>query len=214
MILKKKIAIYGAGGLGKEVLSLLNALSDWEVIGFYDDAEIKGTTFKGLPLLGGVDDLVAVNHSLFITIAIGDPKTKAALVKKLKANANIEFPTLIHPNAVLLEENSIRIGKGTLISAGVILTTDIEIGEHVLLNINSTIGHDVKIGSFCSLMPGVNVAGGVQVEEEVMVGSGANILNGLILGKGSRVGAGSVVTKNVESNDTVVGIPANPISRK
>ena len=44
----KKIAIYGAGGFGREVACLLNKINEvkltWELIGFFDDGLAIGTT--------------------------------------------------------------------------------------------------------------------------------------------------------------------------
>ena len=43
----KKIAIYGAGGFGREVACLLNKINEvkltWELIGFFDDGLAIGT---------------------------------------------------------------------------------------------------------------------------------------------------------------------------
>jgi sugar O-acyltransferase (sialic acid O-acetyltransferase NeuD family) len=212
--MKKKIAIYGCGGLGREVLALLHALPEWEVIGFYDDGKTKGTKVKDRLVLGGLTDLHRVVEPLHLVLAIGNPLTKMRLAVGLNEINNINFPTLIHPNAIVEDFQSVKIGRGSIVTAGVILTTDIEIGEHVLLNLNCTVGHDVHIGDCTSIMPGVNIAGEVKIGKGVFIGSGANILNGLQVGDQSLVGAGSVVTKSVANGKTVVGIPARPISTK
>jgi len=52
----------------------------------------------------------------------------------------------------------------------------------------------------------------IYVEDEAEIGSGAIILPGVTIGKGAKVGAGAVVTKNVPAGETVVGVPAVPIS--
>jgi sugar O-acyltransferase (sialic acid O-acetyltransferase NeuD family) len=209
--LKKKIAIYGGGGLGREVLSMLHALSEWEVTGFYDDGMDKGTVIKQLPVLGGVEDLLLAKEPVNIVLAFGNPSVKMQLAARLQSNNQIHFPVLIHPHAVIQDKLSIRLGRGTIITAGVVFTTDIEIGEHVLINLNTTVGHDVHMGDCSSVMPGVNIAGEVTIGKGVLIGSGANILNGLHIGDHCRIGAGSVVTKSVASGKTVVGIPARPV---
>ena len=212
--MKKKIAIYGCGGLGREVLALLLALPEWEVVGFYDDGKAKGTRVKDRLVLGGLTDLQSVVEPLNLVLAIGNPLTKMRLVEGLNGINNINFPTLIHPNAIVQDFQSIKICRGSIVTAGVILTSDIEIGEHVLLNLNCTVGHDVHIGDCTSIMPAVNIAGEVKIGKGVFIGSGANILNGLQVGDLSLVGSGSVVTKSVDNGETVVGIPARPISTK
>lgn len=209
--MKKKIAIYGAGGLGREVLSMLYVLPEWEVMGFFDDGKEKGTVIKQLSVLGGMHDLLRMPEPVYVVLAIGNPAIKTRLAEQLVKNNNIIFPVLIHPHAIIQEMSSVKFGRGTIITAGVVLTADIEIEAHVLVNLACTVGHDVYIGNCSSLMPGANIAGGVTIGKSVLIGTGANILNGLHIGDCSRVGAGSVVTKSVPSGKTVVGIPARSV---
>lgn len=209
--MKKEIAIYGAGGLGREILSLLKALPEWNVVGFYDDGLPKDSRVNQLPVWGGVHDLLRQTKPLRLVLAIGDPGIKARLAETLQVNPLLEYPVLIHPSAILQDHSTIVLGKGLVITAGVILTTEIQLGDHVLINLNTTVGHDVRIGHCSSLMPGVNIAGGVTIGSKVLIGSGANVLNGLTIGDNVKVGSGAVVTKNVEPGQTVVGVPALPV---
>ena len=196
------------------MLALLHALPEWEVVGFYDDGKAIGTVVKDRKVLGGLSDLQKIVEPLNLVLAIGNPLTKMKLAEGMNGINNINFPILIHPSAIIQDFQSIKIGSGSIITAGAILTTEIEIGEHVLINLNCTVGHDVHIGNCTSVMPGVNIAGEVIIGNGVFIGSGANILNGLHVGDQSLVGAGSVVTKSVANGNTVVGIPARPISTK
>ncbi len=207
--MKKKIAIYGAGGLGREVLSMVRALPEWEVVGFYDDGKLKGEEIGGVAVLGAITELIQVREETQMVLAIGSPKIKKQLVEKLVSNSFIHFPTLIHPRALIQDTTSVKIGRGSIITAGVILTTGIDIGSHVLVNLNCTVGHGVHIGDYSCIMPGATVAGDVKIGEAVLIGSGANVLNGIQIGNQSRVGAGAVVTKDVPQNVTVVGVPAH-----
>jgi sugar O-acyltransferase (sialic acid O-acetyltransferase NeuD family) len=206
--MKLPILIYGAGGLGRELLSMLKSMTLWEPCGFIDDLVTKGSQVKGIEVLGGIEILPKMPRPVHLVLAIGDPITKQKLYQELSAEKGINYPTLIHPRAILQETDSIRLGSGTIVTAGCVLTNDIKTGDHVLINLNCTIGHDTRIGGFTSLMPGVNLAGNVSVGESVLIGSGANVLNGVTLGSCSTVGAGAVVTKDVPSDVIVVGIPA------
>ncbi len=202
-----RIAIIGAGGLGREVLSLIRALPQWSCIGFFDDGIERHSLVGGLPVLGAVSDIQPTQDLAYV-VAIGHPKTKKAIVDRLPAS--VHFATLVHPTAVLQEAESIVLEPGVIIGAGSVLTTTIKIGFHTLVNLNCTVGHDVTIGPFSSVMPGANLAGSVVVGEGVLIGSGANVLNGISVGDFARVGSGAVVTKSVAPGLTVVGIPASP----
>jgi sugar O-acyltransferase (sialic acid O-acetyltransferase NeuD family) len=207
---KEPILIYGAGGLGKEVLSLIRALEHFEPVGFIDDGLRDDTVIKGVRVLGGLDALNAFSTPVNMVIAIGDPSAKSILMKMIDPS-RVYFPVLVHPSAIIQDEASVSLGEGTIISAGCILTTDINIGNHVLVNLNTTVGHDVTIGSYSSVMTGVNIAGMVRIGDGVMIGSGANIINNISVGNFAKVGMGAVVIKDVESESTVVGVPAKKV---
>ena len=209
--MKEPIIIYGAGGLGKEVLTLIRAMDVFEPVGFIDDGFKKGTELKGLKVLGGVDTLNVMTTTVNLVLAVGDPSTKAMLIKKMIDPSRVYFPTLIHPSAIIQDESAVTIGPGSIICAGCILTTDIVLGSHVLLNLNTTVGHDVTIGDYTSIMTGVNIAGKVEIGDGVMIGSGANVINNVNVGNFAKVGMGAVVIKNVEPQSTVVGVPARKV---
>ena len=205
--MKEPILIYGAGGLGKEVLSLVRTLDQFEPVGFIDDGVRKGTIVKGIKVLGGVDFLNSYSPPVNLVLAVGDPSSKGMLVKMIDPS-RVYFPVLIHPSVIIQEEGAVSIAGGSIICAGCILTTDISIGAHVLINLNTTIGHDTIVGDFSSIMPGTNLAGEVKVREGVLIGSGANVLNGVRIGAFSKVGMGSVVIRDVAPETTVAGVPA------
>ncbi len=208
--MKKPLLIYGAGGLGREILALLRSLPEWEPVGFIDDLQAPNTYIKELEIIGDMSVLKSMEHPIYIVLAIGDPLVKKKVEAQLKKFA-VQYPVLIHPSVILQDPTSIAIGTGSVIGAGSVLTTDIHIGNHVLINLNSTIGHDTKIGDYTSIMCGVNIAGEVNVGQSVLIGSGANILNRVSVGNNTQVGMGSVVLKDVSASVTVAGVPAKEI---
>lgn len=145
-----------------------------------------------------------------VTLAIGSSAARKKIFMGLKPGFN--FPKLIHPAATLMSPESINLGKGSIISAGSILTVNIRMGDFVIINLHASVGHDCILGNFVSLMPGARLSGGVTLEDEVYVGTNATILPGLRVGKGATIGAGAVVTKNVSAYSTVVGVPAMELS--
>ena len=84
------------------------------------------------------------------------------------------------------------------------------------------IGETTIIGNDCTLYQQVTL-GGVSLNKvkrhptlknNVIVGCGAKVLGNIVIGENVKIGAGSVVTKSVEDNDIVVGIPAKSIKKK
>ncbi len=211
---QKNIAIFGAGGFGREVKTIIDAINrvnpnTYEFIGFYDDGVEKGKIINGFPVLGGIKELNQVETELCLVISIGDPHVKKVIINKI-ANSFIEFPTIVHPNASI-SSDEVTIGKGTIICERTIITCNIEIKDFVILNLMCSVGHDTIIENYCSFMPSVNISGEVKIHESVYVGTGAKIINLLEIGENTIVGAGAVVSKSLPAHCTAVGIPAKPI---
>lgn len=210
----KDIAIFGAGGFGREVKTIIDAINrdkpnTYNLLGFFDDAYEIGEKINGIPNLGGLAELNGWHNKLDIAISIGEPTLKAQIIK-LITNKNISYPKLIHPK-VSISNDEVFIGKGSIICEGSILTCNISVGDFVILNLYCTVGHDVTIGKYSSFMPSVNISGEVDIEDSVYVGTGAKIINQLKIGENTIVGAGAVVSKSLPSNCTAVGIPAKAI---
>lgn len=209
----KKIAIIGAGGFGREVITIIDAINhfklEYNLIGFFDDKITKGTEINGIKVLGKIDDLNDIKFELDIVLGVGVPKVKEHIISRLK-NESLKFPNLIHPN-VLISKDDVSLGYGNVICAGNILTCNIKLENFITLNLSCTVGHDTIIHNYCSFMPSTNISGEVTVMNNVYVGTGAKIINNVTIGKNTIIGAGAVVSKSLQENCTAVGIPAKPI---
>lgn len=210
----KDIAILGIGGFAREVATIIKAINSikptWNLLGFVDNSVRKGTIINGYPVIGNDEQLLSDNRELALVLSFGSPELKKRLHLFFK-NTNIYFPPLIHPSTIVGDIDFIRIGSGSIICAGCILTTNIVLDDFVTLNLKCTVGHDTVIGKYSSFMPSVNISGDVFIGECVYVGTGAKLINRIKIGDNSIIGAGAVVTKNLPENCTAVGVPARPI---
>jgi sugar O-acyltransferase (sialic acid O-acetyltransferase NeuD family) len=211
----KNLAIYGAGGFGRETALLINQINaknpTWRLAGFYDDGLAAGTDIDGLSVLGGMDELNAVKVVTGIAIAIADPIIKKGVFERI-TNRQLTFPSVIHPTFSMGASGN-RIGKGCILTAGCILTTGIFLGDFVIINLLSSVGHDVRIGNFSSIMPGCSVSGNVKIGESTSIGTGARILQNLSVGSRCKVGAGAVLTRDFPDDKTIVGVPAEELQK-
>ena len=210
----KDLAIFGVGGFGREVLALIQNINrvepQWNILGFFDDGYEKGVRINGYPTLGTSEDLNEWDSEIAIAMSIGSPVIKKEILDKIH-NPKVIYPTLIHPSAWIGDTHYVEIGKGCIICAGNLITTNIKIQDFVILNLGCTVGHDTVIKDYAAFMPSVNISGEVIIGEGVYVGTGAKIINQLEIGDYAVVGAGAVVAKTIPSNCTAVGVPAKPI---
>jgi len=208
----RKIAIYGAGGFGREVACLINKINEqsatWELVGFFDDGVPKGTRNEYGEILGGMDELNNYHEQLSLTIAIGNPKVVEKIVNKISSN-KIEFPNIIAPDVVFLDEKNYSIGFGNIITTGCLISCNVHIGNFNIFNGFIPIGHDVKIGNFNAFMPSVNISGEVTIGERNFFGVGSTVLQQISIGNDTVVGANSLILKNTKDGMTYVGNPAS-----
>ncbi len=205
------LVIFGAGGLGREVLLLIQQLNEkqptWQVHGFYDDCAPDTPTVAGLPYLGTSADLNATSQPLAVAVAVGSSAGRAAVVARL-TSAQLSFPSLVHPGVALHPRQRVALGAGCIIQQSCVLTCDIALGRFVLLNLGCTVGHDAELDDFCSLMPHANVSGAARLGPGVYLGTNATVIQGVQVGENTIVGAGAVVVRDLPANVTAVGVPA------
>ena len=193
----KNIAVIGSGGLGREVLGIIQSINrkenSWNFIGFYDD-NLSNDFINGFPILGQIDELNQINEELNVVIAIGNPKIKK-LIKNKIVNSQIKFPTLIHPSVEIYSEENVVLGKGVVIAANSVLTVNIEISDFVYINTAVVIAHDTKIGKYSMIMPTVSISAGGEIGEKVYIGNGTKIDYYVHIKNNEIIPAGSVLTK-------------------
>lgn len=106
---------------------------------------------------------------------------------------------------------------------GLEVTPRCEIGPGIFIpHPSGTVIGASRIGSNVTILQGVTLGAKAmdlgfdlrlrpQIGDNVLVGAGAKILGGIHIGDNVTVGANSVVVNSVESNCTVVGIPARKV---
>lgn len=207
-----EIAVYGAGGLGREICCLLrriNAATDRprRFVGFFDDGLPSGSSNDYGPVLGGLERLNAWERPLEVVVAVGSPEARRRIVEGIR-NPRISFPNLMSPDTLFLDRRSLRIGRGNVFCARCLVSCHVTIGDFNLFNGYITVGHDLRMGDCNVVMPSVNLSGGVTVGDGNLFGVGSVVLQGLSVGSGVRLGAGSVLMRRAVDGALYVGNPA------
>ena len=208
----KKIAMYGAGGFGREVACTINKINEieptWNLIGFFDDGVEKGKMVSHFgPVLGGIDDLNAFQEEINLVIAIGNPATVKKVFEKI-SNKKIDFPNLIHPSVYYADKETFEIGRGNILQRECSMSCDVRLGDFNVLNSSVVFGHDVKIGNFNSFMPAVRISGEVEMGDCNFFGVNSVVLQQIKLKSGVRLAAGSTLMTKAKENNLYVGVPA------
>jgi UDP-2-acetamido-3-amino-2,3-dideoxy-glucuronate N-acetyltransferase len=143
----------------------------------------------------------------------------------------------------LVETNNIgkgtRIWAFSHILPGAVIGEDCNICDHTFIENNVVIGNRVTIKCGVQLWDGLRVEDDVFIgpnvtfcndkfprskqypseflktiiERGASIGANSTILPGITVGAGAMIAAGSVVTKNVDSNSLVMGVPARFIRK-
>ncbi len=213
----KKIYIIGAGGFGREVAWLIERINhnhkEWDIQGFLDDNNEKHGQPEGhYRVLGGCDILKECKEEVWAVCAVGSAHVRKKIINRVMQYENVKFATLIDPS--VLYSDSVKIGEGTIVCAGCILTVDISIGRHVLINLDCTVGHDAVLEDFVTVYPSVNISGNVFLGANAEVGTGCHIIQGISIGEEAILGAGSVVIRDIPDKCTAVGSPAKVIKQR
>lgn len=208
---ENELAIFGAGGHGREIAWLVRELwGDRVTLTFLvDRPEFLLPDVNGIPVKL-VDEYASLRSGRAYVAAVGDPKLRERCAFACEARG-MRPVTLIHPRAEL--SCWVTIEDGSVVCAGCVLTTNMHIGRHVHINVGCTISHDTQIADFAILSPGSHVSGYVHIGKRVFIGTGAVIINGsitrpLIIGDDAIIAAGACVTQSVEVGSLVAGVPA------
>lgn len=208
----RDLLIIGARGYGREVYSLALSSAGWGtrfvVKGFLDDKTDALDSFEGYPpILSSVESYEVQANDIFVC-ALGDVRYKTKYAQMI-LNKGGEFTTLIHSTAFI--DPMSTIGKGCLIGAFTYVACGVVIDDFATIQHHVTFGHDVHVSKWCQINSQSFMGGWVEVAERATIHTGAKVLPNLSVGQGAIVGAGAVVTKPIDNETTVIGVPARTL---
>ncbi|NLX02295.1 MAG: acetyltransferase [Syntrophomonadaceae bacterium] len=203
---KESIVIIGAGGHGKVIASTAQE-AGLVVEAFYDDDPKKhGNTILGVPVIGGLE-LLKARREVKAVIALGDNQARKEVARRYEDFC--QWITVIHPRSYV--HSTVKLGKGTVVFAGVSVQPDAIIGEHCIINTGVTIDHDCIINDFVHLGPGVHLAGNITIAEGTLLGVGTSVIPGVKVGKWSIIGVGAALVNDIPDHVVAAGVPARVI---
>lgn len=203
----KNIIIVGAGGLGKEIVWLIEDINikhpTYVIQGYVDDEKPIGWSYNGYSVIGRINELpeLCCMSRANAVIALQKGSDRRRIVEDLGEFDSWE--TLIHPSAIISMTSS--IGKGCMFFANCIVSIDTVIGDFALCYLASIISDNCEIGDFVSMMSGSTVSEHVVIEDETYLSAGVTVCPDIKIGRRATAGAGTLVNKNLASNEVVNG---------
>jgi sugar O-acyltransferase (sialic acid O-acetyltransferase NeuD family) len=205
----KQLLLVGAGGFGKEIAWVVQALSEWNVIGFADDGRPAGGTFAGFPLLGSVEHVLSTQAPAWFHCSIGRNDVRERMFQQFLARG-WNAATLVDPSSEVAPDAA--LSEGCYIAPGAIVGPCSRIGRGAIINFHVSVAHDSQVGDFVHACPGARISGNCQIGARALLGSNCVIHPGAKVGIGSTVGAASFALTNVPDGRTVIGVPARSVS--
>jgi len=207
--------VIGAAGHAEEVAWSLREQVHAEggvcKLRFFDDRVPPGPLPSGLgDVVGTIDEVHEHADGAALVLGVGLPRLKAALVQRLAA-LSLPWTTVVHPRATI--GPNVRLGEGTYVAAGAIVTVNVRIGRFVTVNMHCQLAHDDVVEELATLHPDVHLSGNVTIGVGCELGTGSVVIPGARLGNWTVLGAGCVAVRSLPGEATYVGLPAQPVVR-
>ncbi|WP_396182971.1 NeuD/PglB/VioB family sugar acetyltransferase [Flavobacterium sp.] len=206
----KKIAIFGIGGLAKDVFFCLKEIYlkghyDFEgQVVFVDKLPNKSAFFLNCPLF--LEENFD-SRTYQVIIAIGNPTIRKQISSSLPAATF--YPKVIHPSALVNE--TVILGNGVVILANAIISCDVTVGDFCILDRAVQIGHDCKVADFVHFSPASVLSGNVTINSLVDIGTLVAIKQNLEVERETIIGMGAIVVKSIQEKGVYLGNPAKKI---
>ena len=199
------LLIYGGGGHGKVIIDLVRILNCYQIVGIIDDGLPPGSQIFGLPVLGGAEVLPEMHKRgvNFAINAVGGIGNVAIRIKvfDILAQASFICPTIVHPTAFV--EPTANLEGGVQVLSQSYISSDAKIGFGTVINAGVVVSHDCSLGKCVNLSPGAMLAGKVRVEDFAQIGMAATINLDLTIGARAMIGNGATVKADVPADGIV-----------
>ena len=216
-----KIIIIGGKGTAINIAESIidarnNYNADAELIGFSIDDPLLGNSINGIPIVCTIPKLGS-QYNRFQDVkyifALYKPtvmKERVSLLNNLNLPPN-KFTNFCHPLAYIASSSSIGIGNVFL--AHTCVNSNARLGNYNIVNQNVIIEHDSTIGNSNFIAAGAIIGSHVNIEDGNFIGIHSSIRENVVVGSFNTIGIGAVLLQHIDSNKTMIGVPARPLNK-
>lgn len=209
-----RIAIVGAGDLGRLIAHHATADAAVEVVGFFDDTLPAGTLIEGAPVLGALSEFEAIHRAgafdaFIMGIGYRHLAFREAFYRKCREIA--PAATIVHQSCIV--DPTSTIGCGSLLLPGCVIDRGCRIGENSVLNTGCVVAHDSRIGDGVFFGPRITLAGFVEVESRVFLGVSTTVIDNIRICSEVQTGGGAVVVDSLAEPGLYLGVPARRVGK-
>ncbi|MBP7515309.1 MAG: NeuD/PglB/VioB family sugar acetyltransferase [Flavobacteriales bacterium] len=211
--MSQELVIWGGTGNFKVLCELFGDAHS--IIGYFDNDPTVNEVYKGVPCLGGQDDLgswlanrTGERPRFIVSSGHTHGQARLSIHEDLKSRG-LRPVTAVHRTAFVA--NGAEVGEGSMVFAQAAVSVEARIGRCCIINTRASVDHESVLEDGVSVGPGAIITGLVHVERCADIYAGAIILPRLRIGEGAVVGAGAVVRDHVAPYTMVAGNPARVI---
>lgn len=208
MIVSKKLGIIGYGSFTRELLPHIKTKFDIFIStsfkNLFSHNELQYINNKYKCNIYSINLFDVNKYNALVTIS-NNTLRKHIIETELPKKTN--YITFIDENAKLFDKN-IKIGIGSIICHGTIITSNVSIGNFSQLNLYTTIGHDCIIDEYFTTAPHVSISGKCTIGKNVYIGTNSSIKEGINICDKVVIGLNSGIVKPIIESGIYIGTPA------
>ena len=183
-------------------------------IAFIVDPFLERPTFDtDIPFLNDKSNFKKILKEVdsFIVAIAGNLGMARTLISEELLKLELKPLSVISSHAYI--DQNVLLGKGLQIMPNTVINCFSKISNFCIINSSATIDHECYLGKGVHIMGAASLAGRIRVNNFATVGTNATVIPDIELSEGSYVGAGSVVTKNINKDEIVIGNPSKYLKK-
>jgi sugar O-acyltransferase (sialic acid O-acetyltransferase NeuD family) len=207
------ILLFGGGLQANICIDIIEKEHKYKIVGLVDSKAVIGSRLYGYEVVGRQENIVQLMNTYDVgagLITIGDNYSRKYVRDCIVSIApQFRFINAIHPTVSI--GRNVKLGKGVVMMAGVIVNPDSIVGDFCFLNTGAQLEHNCIMEEFAQLSAGSITGGKVRIGKYSAITLGVTIIDRINIGENTVVGSGSLVLNDLPDNVLAYGSPAKVI---